>query len=95
MFEISTLKFVVSESLTHTVNFGIGSAFCKGSESAFLNVQVRVRVHFLKYAPFGVPQSAFIPCKTIEVLLFRLKTKNQKSSERFLWQTERSFYIYL
>ena len=31
IFEISTLKFVISESLTHTVNFGIGSIFFKGS----------------------------------------------------------------
>ena len=30
IFEISTLKFVISESLTHTVNFGIGSAFSGG-----------------------------------------------------------------
>ena len=35
IFEISTLKFVISESLTHTVNFGIGSAFSKGPGSAF------------------------------------------------------------
>ena len=35
IFEISTLKFVKNESLTHTVNFGIGSAFSKGSGSAF------------------------------------------------------------
>ena len=31
IFEISTLKFVKAESLTHTVNFGIGSAFSEGS----------------------------------------------------------------
>ena len=35
IFEISTLKFVKNESLTHTVNFGIGSAFSKGPGSAF------------------------------------------------------------
>ena len=35
IFEISTLKFVENESLTHTVNFGIGSAFSKGPGSAF------------------------------------------------------------
>ena len=35
LFEISTLKFVINESLTHTVNFGIGSAFSKGPGSAF------------------------------------------------------------
>ena len=34
IFEIGTLKFVnKSESLTHTVNFGIGSTFSKGSGS--------------------------------------------------------------
>ena len=30
IFEINTLKFVANESLTHRVNFGIGSAFSKG-----------------------------------------------------------------
>ena len=30
IFEISTLEFVKNESLTHTVNFTIGSAFSKG-----------------------------------------------------------------
>ena len=37
IYEISTLKFVniESESLTHTVNFGIGSAFSKGPRSTF------------------------------------------------------------
>ena len=35
IFEISTLKFVKNESLTHTVNFCIGSAFSKGQGSTF------------------------------------------------------------
>ena len=35
IFEISTLKFVRNEFLTHTVNFGIRSAFSNGSGSAF------------------------------------------------------------
>ena len=35
IFEISTLKLVISETLTHTVNFGIESAFCKGPGLAF------------------------------------------------------------
>ena len=35
IFEISTLKFVKNESLNHTVNFGIGSAFSKGPGTAF------------------------------------------------------------
>ena len=35
IFEISTPKFVIHESLIHTVNFGIGSAFSKGLVSAF------------------------------------------------------------
>ena len=38
IFEISTLKFVINESLAHTVNFGIGSAFSKGPVSAFSEV---------------------------------------------------------
>ena len=33
--EISTLKFVKNKSLTHIMNFGIGSAFSKGLGSAF------------------------------------------------------------
>ena len=35
IFEISTLKFVENEFLTHTVNFGIGSAFSKSPGSPF------------------------------------------------------------
>ena len=35
MSEISTLELVKNESLTHTMNFGIGSAFSKGLGSAF------------------------------------------------------------
>ena len=35
IFEISTLRFIISESLTHTVNFGIGSAFSKSPGSTF------------------------------------------------------------
>ena len=35
IFEISTLEFVKHDSLTHAINFGIGSAFSKGLESAF------------------------------------------------------------
>ena len=35
IFEISALKFVKNECLTHTVNFGIGYAFCKGTGFVF------------------------------------------------------------
>ena len=35
IFEVRTLKFDKNESLTHTVNFGIGSVFSKGPGSAF------------------------------------------------------------
>ena len=35
IFELSTHKFVISESLTDTVNFGIGSVISKGPGSAF------------------------------------------------------------
>ena len=35
IFEISTLEFVKNGSLTHTVNFGIRSAFSKALGSAF------------------------------------------------------------
>ena len=30
IFEISTLKFVISKSVTHTMKFGLGSAFSEG-----------------------------------------------------------------
>ena len=42
--EISTLKCLKNESLTHTVNFGIGSAFSKSPVLVFLKVHVQVRV---------------------------------------------------
>ena len=35
IFEISTLKFVTNDSLTHRVNFSMGFAFSKGPGSAF------------------------------------------------------------
>ena len=35
IFEISTLEFAKNESLNHTINFGIGSAFSKGPGVAF------------------------------------------------------------
>ena len=35
LFEISNLKFSKPESLTHTMNFDIGSVFSKGVGSAF------------------------------------------------------------
>ena len=46
MSEISTLKCLKYESLTHTVNFGIGSAFSKSPVLVFQKVRVRVRVRF-------------------------------------------------
>ena len=33
--EISNPEFLKNESLTHTVNFGIGSTFSRGLESGF------------------------------------------------------------
>ena len=44
--EISTLKCLKNESLTHTVNFGIGSVFSKSPVLVFLKVRVQVRVRF-------------------------------------------------
>ena len=44
--EISTLKCLKNESLTHTVNFGIGSAFSKSPVLVFLKVGIQVRVRF-------------------------------------------------
>ena len=48
--EVSSLKFVKNESLTHTVNFGTDSAFPKGLGSTFSEGLVQVRVRFIKYA---------------------------------------------
>ena len=41
---------VKSESLTHMVNFGIGSAFSKCQRSTFFVVRVQVWIDFRKYA---------------------------------------------
>ena len=35
IFEISNLQFVKNKSLTHTMNFGVRSAFSEGPGSAF------------------------------------------------------------
>ena len=35
IFEISTLKFVISDSLTHAVSFSVGSIFSKDPGSTF------------------------------------------------------------
>ena len=35
IYEISIPEYLKNESLTHTVNFGIGSAFSKGPGSGF------------------------------------------------------------
>ena len=35
IFEINTLEFLKNESLIHTVNFDLGSAFSKGRGSGF------------------------------------------------------------
>ena len=50
LFENSNFEFVKHESLTHTVNFDIGSAFSKGLGPPFLEVRFRVRVCSTKYA---------------------------------------------
>ena len=50
IFEISTPKFAKNKSLTHTINFGIDSAYLKVRCPPFRKVQVRVRVRFIKYA---------------------------------------------
>ena len=50
IFEISTLKFVKNESLTDTMNLGIGSTFPKGPGSTFSEGPSRIRVRFIKYA---------------------------------------------
>ena len=52
-FEMSTLEFAKNRSLTHTINFGIGSNFSKGRGPVFQRVQVRVRVRFIKYTVFN------------------------------------------
>ena len=53
-FKNSNLKFVISESLTHAMNFGIGSAFLKVRGLLFLKVRVWVRS--INYAMMKVCQ---------------------------------------
>ena len=50
IFEISTFEFVKNEFLTHTMDFGIGSAFSKGPGSAFSQGQGPGLGYFIKYA---------------------------------------------
>ena len=50
IFEISTLKFVKNVSLTHTVNFGIGSTFLKVRGQPFRKAWGRGRFRFTKCA---------------------------------------------
>ena len=47
---ISTLEFLKNESLTHAVNFGIGSAFSKGLGSGFSQGLGPGTVRFIKYS---------------------------------------------
>ena len=49
MFEISTLKRLQNEVLTHTVNFCIESPYVKVQTRIFLKVQVRAKVRVIKY----------------------------------------------
>ena len=58
IFELSTLKFVKYESLTHTVNFGIRSAFSKGPGSAFPKGPENPLFEFIKHAPQISPTNA-------------------------------------
>ena len=52
LFEISALKFIIIESLTHTVNFSIGSAFSKGLGSTFSEGSSPVPGPLYKVCPF-------------------------------------------
>ena len=47
---ISTLEFLKNESLTHAVNFGIGSAFSKGLGSGFSQGLGPGTVRFIKHS---------------------------------------------
>ena len=51
---MNTLKFVISESLTQTVNFVIGSAFLKVWSPLFLKVWVRCCLIKSASLPFNV-----------------------------------------
>ena len=53
ILEISTLEFAKNESLTHTINFGIGSTFSKVAGPLFQKVRVLVRTRFINYAVFN------------------------------------------
>ena len=57
IFEISILEFVKSESLTHTVNFGIGPAFSEGPGPGplykvcqVINLTVTISDHMYQFA---------------------------------------------
>ena len=54
MFEISTLRFVKNEFLTHTVNFIIGFAFSQGSGSTFSQGPVSGPGPLYKVCPISV-----------------------------------------
>ena len=54
-FSICIIFQIKNESLTHTVNFGIGYAFFKGQGPLFL--KIRVRVPFIKYAVFTLDKN--------------------------------------
>ena len=49
VFEINTLEYAKNESLTRTVNFGMGPLFHKVWSLLFLKARVLVRVRFIKY----------------------------------------------
>ena len=56
IFEITTFKFVKNEFLTHTLNFGIGSAFSKGPGSAFAECSGPGPSPLYKVCPYFIGQ---------------------------------------
>ena len=77
IFEISTLEFVKNESLTHTVNFGVGSAFSKAKKQKCLNLGPRMpylgifRVEFQK-------TNVIFEISTLELSNCKVSRKNKK-----------------
>ena len=69
--------------LTNTVNFAIGSIFCKGSGSAFSKGPFLLKVHFIKYA---ITLWLILVWLTLEVYLEPSRTSAMELLFKNSWQ---------
>ena len=60
MFEINNLYFVIKVFLSNTVNFGTGSTFFVGPESAFPKGPLFPKVRFIKYVIWWLTLEAYL-----------------------------------